>query len=188
MCPDHEILSAFCDGEVTFPWNEQIKKHLASCNKCSRKLDAYRKLRTCLLEDSEPDCSPSMERVRDKINSLKQHSKQRTFPFWKKKVSVPVPFVAAAAVLVVFFGFLLVFTVVRMDSSTVNIVTERDDGSMTRVKIITKNTDEIEMLLKALENNTSSNEVIIKLPEGSNDFQMGEPKLIRAVNHNRKGQ
>lgn len=188
MCPEHEILSAYCDGEVPLPWNEKIEKHLTICKKCSQKLGSYKTIRTHLLKDSEPDISPSMQRVWNKISFFKHNIRKMKTPFWKKKISLPVPFVAVAATLLVIIGFILIINVIQPNSSTVNIVTQKEDGSMTKVNIIAKDAEEIEALLKAFENDSTPNEVIIQLPEGSNEFQVGEPKLIRVMNNKRKGQ
>jgi hypothetical protein len=188
MCPEHEILSAYCDGEVSFPWNEQIERHLASCKKCSQKLKSYRDIRTRLLKDSEPDCTPSMQRVWNKISHLKQNVRDIKTPFWRKKISLPIPLVGVAAALVIFLGFLFIFTMMKTDSSSVNIITHKYDGTMTEVNITAQDVEEIEALLQALDKSSSPNEVIIRLPEGSNEFRVGEPKLIRVINHKREGQ
>ncbi|MBN2533981.1 MAG: zf-HC2 domain-containing protein [Spirochaetales bacterium] len=188
MCPEHEILSAFYDGEIPFPWNEQIKRHLASCKECSQKLETYKTIQTRLLQDSEPDFTPSMQRVRNRISLIKHNIRHRKTPFYRKKISLPVPFVTVAAAVLVLIGSLFVFTMMKTGSSSVNIVTYKEDGTRTEVKITAKNVKEIETLLNALEYNSTPNEVIIKLPEGSNEFRVGEPKLIRVMNYKRNGQ
>ena len=52
MCPENEILSAYIDGEVPFPWNKQIEEHLASCKTCKQKVESYKKVQMQLLKDS----------------------------------------------------------------------------------------------------------------------------------------
>ena len=186
MCPEYEILSAYIDGEVPFPWNKQIEEHLSSCKTCSQKVESYRKVQASMLQDSEPDYSPPMQRIWNKISELKQSNRYIRTPIWKKKISIPVPLAGVAAALVIFIGFLLVFNVMKSNPSSVNIITHKDDGSMTEVNITANDAEEIQALLRALESNSTPNEVIIQLPEGSTQFQVGEPELIRAVDFKRK--
>ncbi|MBN2440856.1 MAG: hypothetical protein JXJ04_05905 [Spirochaetales bacterium] len=185
MCPDHEILSAFFDGEVLSPWNKQLEKHISTCESCKQKIESYKKVRETLKNDPGPDPSLPMERVWNKISQLEIKIRPMQKPFWEKKVSLPIPLLAVAATIIICIGFISVFNVMKPHTSTVNIVTHKDDGSMTEVNIVAKDAEEIEALLKALENNSASNETIIRLPEGQNEFHVGEPELIRAVEFKR---
>ena len=188
MCPEHEILSAYIDGEILSPWDKHIEQHILSCKACKDKLESYKKLRTTLSQVSEPDITLPMQRVWNKITQARKNFHLVKIPFWQKRISLPMPFVALAAALVICIGFVLVFNTMKPDSSTVNIITHKDDGSMTEVNITANDVKEIEALLKALEKNNTPNEVIIKMPEGSNEFQVGEPELIRAIDFKRKSK
>ena len=187
MCPEHEILSAYIDGEVPSPWDKQIEKHMLSCNTCAEKLESYKNLKNILLQDSEPDYRLPMQKVWDKITQVRKNIYQFKKHIWQRKVSIPIPFVAIAATLVICIGFISVFNTMKPDPSSVNIITHKEDGSMTEVNITAKDAEEIEALLKALEDNNAPNEVIIRLPEGSNEFQVGEPELLRAIDFRRNG-
>jgi hypothetical protein len=192
MCPDHELLSAFIDGEIPSPWNKHIEMHVSSCKACADKIKEYSVMRAHLLDDAEPEIESAMERVRMKLANVKYRSDSRTglrkIHIWNRKISLPIPLIAAAALIVICIGFVIIFNTMKTDPSKINIVTQKGDGSMTEVNITAKDAKEIEALLKAMETSNTPNEAIIRLPEGSNQFQIGEPELLRAIDFKRNNR
>ncbi len=112
MCPDTTLLTAYVDGEVPSPWNERIEAHLRECDRCSARVAEYRMLSARLKEGDTIDTlrlSASVARVRAGIMARPRRSSiLDRFPalaaLGTKRVSVPLPLLAASLLLLVFFA------------------------------------------------------------------------------------
>jgi anti-sigma factor RsiW len=93
MCPDREVLSAYCDDEVPSPWKEKIESHLIDCNSCKKVVAGYRQVRS-LLQESAPavDVEETGRRVAMRVRAAGPR-----VPVKKKQVSFVFAAVAAAA-------------------------------------------------------------------------------------------
>ncbi len=102
MCPDKALLSAWYDGEVESPWNEELDKHVEQCEHCSALVDELENLSLFLQND---DIVLSRYKKREIYRQvMHQHRRKSILPVWQK--SVPWPAAAAAAVIL---GIALVF-------------------------------------------------------------------------------
>ncbi|MDI3310363.1 MAG: zf-HC2 domain-containing protein [Thermoanaerobacterium sp.] len=71
MCFDEGTLQSYLDGEIDESLKEQIKKHLDTCEKCSRKLNELKNLNSFLdkaLKTSSIDLNEAWENLNKKIN------------------------------------------------------------------------------------------------------------------------
>ncbi|MBN1698415.1 MAG: zf-HC2 domain-containing protein [Spirochaetales bacterium] len=183
VCPDYEVLSAYSDGEVGFPWNKELDEHISNCPSCRQKLDELTVLKEALRTSPEPDPAIPMERVRNNIARLTEKQKIIHVPVWRKKVSLPMPFVAAAFFLFC-LGVVLVFSVIlNLGNRSEIIVIDETDHGKKEFRIIGKNPEEIQALLESLEYKTADEEVIIRLPDDSEYFLIGEPEIIKTVDY-----
>ncbi|MDR1317932.1 MAG: hypothetical protein LBK13_13785 [Spirochaetales bacterium] len=173
MCPDKELLSAYCDGEVPSPWKEKIDSHSAECPACGRIVARYRSLGRLMREAREPrlDMEAASARVRAAVG---RSSAARPSP-WKKRVSLPLAAAAAAALF--FFGsgiFLSFFARGALE-------TERPLAAKGPRKVENaENMKDMNQLLEILERQESGMEVTIRLPDLRNFQSYGEPVFLRA--------
>jgi negative regulator of sigma E activity len=179
MCPEHELLSAFLDGEVDEPWKSEIDKHLAGCPHCRQRISAYQNLSRLLKIDPQPDYRLSMKRLKKLIQSGPGIINIKKTPFWKKRLQIPVPVAAAAASLFIILGTLFSVNLAIPGGLAGNNPEE------TVAEIDTLPADDLETIMKLIENKNTNNEVIIKLPDNSRFFVSGEPQFIRAKDLNR---
>lgn len=182
MCPDRELLSAFFDGEVEDPWRTDIKKHLESCLKCRQILSSYQRLRRILEEDPVPDCQGAQLRTLEKVIAGSGVIPGKTVPFWKKRLQVPLPLAAAAAVVLIFLGAFFSLKPGRTSTQLVEAGTKPTPLAELSIEIPVADLqdDNIETIIKLFEDRDYNNEVIIRLPEDSLFPVSGKPQFIRA--------
>jgi hypothetical protein len=127
MCPNKELLSVYFDNEMPSPWREKLGAHLAICPECRAVADGYAKAASLFHESAE-----DLSRENEAIDAAADKVWQKLMPpehlfagfsgaapeklryakplFWKRRVSVPFPALAAvsaAAVVIVFSSFLM---------------------------------------------------------------------------------
>lgn len=103
-CPDKDLYSAYVDGELLSPWKEKIEAHLQSCEKCKLIVNFYRKMSLSLSKASAPelDLSGSFLKLYAKRQATIQrmeHNQKRATSWMYKSVKIPIPALAAAAIL-----------------------------------------------------------------------------------------
>ncbi len=122
----------------------------------------------------------AVERVWNRLSaSLASASPE---PLWRRKVVVPFPAAAGAAVLVLVLAFGLVYATARSSVGTMRITTV--PSGIKQVQIQAPLAD-LQQLLKSLETGAPSRDVIISLPDDSGKFFVGEPLLLRATDVDR---
>ena len=114
MCPDKELLSSFIDGEVPAPWKERIELHLKSCPSCLSRAEDFCGLKAALLDATSADEARVLDeaavRIADSIDfgGMGFHGRMGFFGFfsqlWSRRVSLPMPFLAAGAAALVLAG------------------------------------------------------------------------------------
>lgn len=175
MCPDLETLSAYLDGEVEEPWKGRIGQHLGECASCRQTCSELARLGKILHEDPPPNWRDALVRLRSRMYLLELKRVYRV-PVWRKKVVVPVPAIAAAALVVFFLGVSTLFLSMRADYRLMSIRTQ--PSGTTEVKI-TAPIQDLEHLLRSLDRNASKQEFIIQLPDEPRFYQVGEPQIVR---------
>jgi hypothetical protein len=183
VCPDVDVLSAYFDREVGYPWNKELEDHISGCESCRQKLAEFKKLKAALKASPDPDYTIPMERVRKNITLITKKKKIFRVPLWRKSVSFPLP-VVAAAVIVFCIGFLFMVSVMLSMGNKSEIIVIDDTGhGKKEFHIIGRNPEEIQALLESFEYKTSEEEAIIRLPDDSEYFLIGEPEIIKTVDY-----
>lgn len=181
MCPDKEILSAYLDGEIPSPWNEKISEHLTVCGDCAlhlKELEAvsYRVKASDTL--SESDIQSGKERIFMEILSSRG-GERRYNRFWHRQVAVPLPLLAAAAVILVLFMGLGLFPGGEGETA---VLAENSGIDYLKVKLTD---DKLDNLAELLKNRDAQVQVFIELPPVSR-FDTGmEPQFIKAADYQR---
>jgi len=112
MCPDTTLLAAYVDGEVPSPWDERIEEHLHECEQCRARVAQYRGLSARLREGDRIDAvrlGASVARVRARVAAgPRRVALLDRIPalaaLGSRRVSVPLPLLAASLLLFVFFA------------------------------------------------------------------------------------
>lgn len=179
MCPDDQILSAYYDGEVPAPWDGKIEEHLNQCSDCRQKIEMFNSI-TLNLKNPESVLNREMARSLDRVYNRIQEDSLRYHPhLWQRKVRIPVPFLAAAAAIALFFGIgyftgrgqVETQSAIPVAQETADILTvQLDEGDMTDLAEFLKNRDE-------------QVQVFIELPPASFIGAGDEPQLIRAADY-----
>lgn len=112
MCPDETLLTAYVDGEVPSPWKERIEEHIRECAHCRERVARYRALGERLRERDDIDAAQLSAAVAHVRARIAMEPRRRTllerFPalvsLGSKRVSVPLPVLAASLILFVFFA------------------------------------------------------------------------------------
>jgi anti-sigma factor RsiW len=172
MCPDKELLSAYCDGEVPSPWKEKIDSHVRECSACARVLARYRSLGRVLRDAPVPrfDMGAVFSCVREAVGRA---SAARP-PRWKRRVSLP--FAAAAAAALFFFGSGISLSFFAFGSPEAQPLAGRRPRRVENAE----NMKDMDQLLEALRQQDSGMEVTIRLPDSRNFQSYGKPVFLRA--------
>jgi hypothetical protein len=123
MCPDRTLLTAYVDHEVPSPWKERIEMHLDQCARCKSRVAQYRALTAALhVADAVDDAhlEQAAQRIHasldDRLLKLSRPPHESTafdrfferYPLISmlssRRVSVPLPLLAASLLLLVFFA------------------------------------------------------------------------------------
>jgi hypothetical protein len=177
-CPNPDLLSAFFDGEVDSPWSEKIQEHVEACRHCQRVMARLRDLRQTLLADEEPPVAGPLARTRELLHDLRSPDlmgRRRTL--WRKRVSIPVPAMAAMLAVILGLGGLLIFLSTRPNFPFMSI--KKQPSGITEVQVAAP-IEDLEQLLKSLDSESGYDQIIITLPEDTEFLQFGEPKMLRA--------
>ncbi len=123
MCPDRTLLTAYVDHEVPSPWKERIEMHLDQCARCKSRVAQYRALMAALhgadavddahleaaaqrihasFDDRLSKLSPSPHGTTALDRFLERYP--RISMLGSRRVSVPLPLLAASLLLLVFFA------------------------------------------------------------------------------------
>jgi anti-sigma factor RsiW len=207
MCPDPQILSVYMDGELPSPWKEKMENHLSECPACKEKFNNFLKLQEALKksthqertivelnERAQPEQALSEHEITEKAKEKIWHrleSRQRfrsRTSVWQRRLSIPLPVAAAAAVILVLFAAVWLrigqidknnaaYASYNEEPATVFIASDEEPDIMPVADINT--------ILQLLGAN-DSNIIILQLPETNNFTRSGEPAIIRAADYTRR--
>jgi anti-sigma factor RsiW len=190
MCPDYQILSVYVDGELPSPWKEKMEVHLVSCPQCVERLAALKRLslRSSALRSSdealESALGAAQERVWQQLSRLEPATgvawTQRP-RIWRRRVSVPLPAVAAAAAALLVAASLMLTRQTAPQTPDTMTATLSNQGMA--VPVVPVST--ISEVLQYLGNQDATDTTLIKLPESKSFSSSGEPTLIKAADYSR---
>ncbi|MDR1178002.1 MAG: zf-HC2 domain-containing protein [Spirochaetaceae bacterium] len=199
MCPDHEVLSVYLDGELPSPWKEKMERHLSECAACRARLGAYKEVSRALDSAGEDGAfagrlASAQARVQARLRERFEKDTRApetgpaSFPasegrlsVWRRSLSIPFPAAAAALLLILAAAFLAsrpLFTQPRQETIA---GIESEEG-------IIPVSDMSRALQYLGDQDNDRDIVIIRLPESRNFTGSGEPTLIRAVDYSRRNQ
>ncbi|MDR3199818.1 MAG: zf-HC2 domain-containing protein [Spirochaetales bacterium] len=169
MCPDKELLSAYCDGEVPSPWKQRLDSHVRNCSSCQEIVGRYRTIGSILREQVQPelDIPAAFARVREKVFAAPRPS------LWKKRISLPLA--AAAAAVIIIFGGGMGLTFFARSAIGVPFAAER----RARRADTMANIKDMNQLREILEEHESAQDIMIVLPDLQRFESRGKPVFLR---------
>ncbi len=193
MCPDRELLSAFADGEVPSPWNERLASHVASCPSCAATLAGFRSLSERLKAAPSFEEQATVERIAARLGerldgnleedrdgaSLGIHTAKPPVVggVFSRRVLVPLPFAAAALVLLALsaaFALRTYLAPARVPVQTL-AVAEIAPQATERTSM--------EALIRYLESRDAQVNLTIELPREATFAASGKPFIVRAADY-----
>ncbi len=184
MCPDHDLVSAYVDGEVPSPWRERLEEHLATCGDCAALAAAYASLSMRLRSVAVGDETESLARGRSRLDSLLlDHAVPlaSTLSARRRFVSLPLPVAAAAAILVLLLGTATAMLALKPSRGVASIQTVAS-GEITPLATEAKaQPASMDELLRYLDARDGQITLTIKLPSGTTFGSAGKPVIMRSA-------
>jgi hypothetical protein len=192
VCPDHQLLSVYFDGELPSPWKEKMDAHVAACPQCAGRLKSYQRVSINPAIKKDNAMLAAQERLWKK---LEQRSGIAGDPapypvwtaampgntVWRRRVSVPIPAAAAAVFLVIALVFVLALRVTGT-SAAPGVILASETGFDTPGIIPM----DMEDVLKYLSSRDDGDILILQLPESRSFVNYSEPEIIKAADYSRQ--
>ncbi|MCL1928828.1 MAG: zf-HC2 domain-containing protein [Treponema sp.] len=185
MCPDHQVMSVYFDGELDSPWKEKFEKHLEICPSCRKHLESYKVMRQRLKEASLVPDRPmdqtlmeAMERVWEKTGYVIRPRRHGVRRFWNGSLTIPVPIAAAAGLIMA-----IAFAAIIAFKQPAKVTEPPQLAGMEMQDMIPVSAD-MASFFQYLSSDNSADMVIIRLPE-TTFTNVGEPRMIRAADYTR---
>jgi anti-sigma factor RsiW len=188
MCPEHQILSVYLDGELPSPWKEKLESHLGQCPQCRQRLESYRLVSASVAEDTA-----RMEAAKERVwRNLEAGGRLGRRPLtvvrgtsvWRRSVSIPLPAIAAAAAaLVIALG---VFWVRRPaeQAAVIPQMTFASEDTIDASGVVPIAAD-MNGVLQYLNSRDGGDILILRLPESRSFMSSGEPAMLKAADYAR---
>lgn len=174
MYHNGEDISAYLDGELPADAARGLERKLEADITAREELERLRGLRSTLHDAEEPDFRAGHDRVWMSLESrlgLKP-------PLWRRRVSLPYPAVAAAAVAVFALAGLLFWFA---GPSTTGLGDFESTAATAADALIAVGGIEGEELLGRLREQDLAGDVSMELPANARFRIMGEPQLMKAT-------
>ncbi len=183
MCPDRELLSAFVDGEVPSPWRERIVEHLSACLACSGAVSRFSSLGDELRREGIEAEQAAVGRLDSRIEALFTTARSRaprspsSFSarpsLFSARVTLPLPLLAAAAVLLLLVGIASSRVLSpRLPSAAAIATAEMAQPASAPASM--------DALLRYLDSKDAQVTLTIRLPSGATFDSTGSPTIMRA--------
>jgi anti-sigma factor RsiW len=183
MFHNGDDISAYLDGELPADAARELERKLETDITAREELERLRGLKTTMHDAETPDFESSQRRVWMSLESRLGLGVR--LPVWRRRVSVPLPAVAAAAVAVFALAGLLLWFAGPALTGAGDIETAGAPATDAEVRIAVGGADG-EELLGWLEEQGLTGDVSVQLPETARFEIMGEPQLMRAAEHRSK--
>ncbi|MFP4330590.1 MAG: anti-sigma factor family protein [Alkalispirochaetaceae bacterium] len=175
MCRDHYLLSAYVDGELDQREREKLEARLQD----EPSLEAARRrmlaLRSAMHAEQEPDYEAISRGLWERVAAL---PRRRRVSLWERRVTVPLPVAAAAAVVILLMAGMTFFLALRGATGPAAPLAGMDPNQLD-ITIQIEN-DQAEDLIRWLEEREDVQQVTIELPEAPRFELIGEPMLVPA--------
>jgi anti-sigma factor RsiW len=181
------ILSALIDGELNAQEEKYVQNATEHDTRVHDTLNRYRAIRTVMHNArsalcAETDMDSTADRVRRHVDRTIRVRPMHP-PWWRVSVSLPVPVLSAAAVVVLVLAGVLVMTVSRVDSTpeSTPLAGLVGPGAPDRHINVQVNVDadHTEQLLQWLNEQGHAQQVTVQLPEQAHFQLRGDPVLVR---------
>ena len=179
MYHNGEDISAYLDGELSAEQARELEQELATDPEARAELHRLRGVRNALTSVEHPDFEPGQRRVW----MMLENRLQLRPPLWRRRISVPYPAAAAAALAVLVLAGLLAWFAAGVDTAEVTAVESAD----AEVQVAIGGVDG-EELLRWLNDDETIDEVSVKLPETPQFRIMGKPQLLKAAELHSHGE
>ena len=180
--PDSGLISAFLDQELDAVWSEKVRRRVKDHPSWAAELDRQQTLRDILNRDTTPSPQGAPLRVWARLDASVRMG-DGAISFWRRRLSIPIPVMAATACLIVALGLLLAYQTARSPVGRLQITTAPSGIKQVQVEAPIQ---ELEALLRSLEVGPSAREVVVQLPQGPEFFIVGKPVLIRETDISRR--
>jgi hypothetical protein len=200
------------DGELPSPWKEKMEAHLAECSVCKANYDNFKKLQEHFKKDNHqwrtvvelaerdpqeplPTERELMEKSKERVwRSLETKQRFRKYSVWKRRFSIPMPAVAAAAVVIALLAAVILHGNPFGGSSTNNYNLAHQNIEQLNIEPVNffiAEEDTIPDITPVSDINSilqylgagDSNVIILQLPESKDFKRSGEPAIIRAADY-----
>jgi len=172
------MISVYLDGELPSPWKEKLEKHVAGCPECAGRIEAYRSISPVCGTGEAAVVDAAGERVWERLSASTKRGS--AFPgrraLWRRRVSLPIPAVAAALVLGLTFAWTFRVPQIQEASGEMSIVSEAEFGVPEQ---------NMESVIESLIGRSGSEVLMMRLPESQSFVSTGEPAMIRAADYSR---
>jgi anti-sigma factor RsiW len=185
MCPDRDLLSAHLDGEVPSPWRERLEEHIASCADCAALAASYAALSQRLRAEAEPQETAALSRGRARLDALLAEMPPpslRPAPRLSaaraalgRSISLPLPFAAAAALLVILLGGATALLALRPERGYPMQAVASGELNPQLAKPAS-----MDELLRFINSSDGQVQLTINLPSGTNFGSAGKPVIMRS--------
>ena len=181
------ILSALIDGELNVQEEKYVQDAMEHDKRVRGTLDRYEAIRTVMHDARstlcvETDMDATAERVRRHVERTIRVRPMHP-PWWRVSVSLPVPVLSAAAVVVLVLAGVLVMSISRVDSTpeSAPLAGLIGPGAPDRHISVQVNVDagHTEQLLQWLNDQGHAQQVTVQLPEQAHFQLRGDPVLVR---------
>lgn len=176
MCPDRELLSAWVDREISSPWRESLERHLEGCQTCAEYTRGLQALHSAFAVDAE-SIAHTADSVRSRVyDGVILGASVRT-PFWTRRLSLPVPVAAAAALVFSILALSLAMTGARNSELRMAI-----QSAVAPAPVATSGSA-MDSIFEFLASQDGGVNITISLPSGNFAGASGEPFIIREVDY-----
>jgi hypothetical protein len=184
MCPDHQVLSLYLDGELPSPWKEKMQIHLESCAGCRNRLEKYRRGFSATGTIGKDDIAAAKDRVWNRLVSSGpvKPAEDRGFfreGLWSRHVTLPLPAAAAVFIIIAFFVILTLKSQGTIRTSGAPPMASAIDMDVNGITPVS----DMNGVLQYLSSQDTSEFVIIRLPESRSFSRLGEPALLKAADY-----
>ena len=169
MCPDHAVLSAYCDHELGKELEDRISSHIAECPACRRKESEFSQVRDLMKTEEEMKLLRNKEYIKTRVFEYAAVKSRRNL--MKQRIMIPVPLAVAAVALVCFLVGGSTFLAVNRNHQ----LRMAEEVNSKKVEI---QEEELALLKQLLESDDVVVQVNMQIPEQKEIKIIGEPQIL----------
>ena len=185
MYHNGEDISAYLDGELSSQAAVELERELENDPNARAELDRLRNVDRLLGSAAWAEGEADFESSRKRTWMSLENQLGLRVPLWKRRITLPYPAVAAAAVAVfALIGLLALLIGPQLDGTASITGTTAEDVDVR----IAAGGAEGEQLLQWLDEQNAVGSVSVELPDSAQFRIMGEPQLLKASEFRSHGE